>query len=1059
MESDHSRQRDFEANSHSTDQVSHTPRSQRSDSKRTEDELFKELENMNEKCDPIYFQSEIKRFGTGSLKQSPEEITQTEQEQDPKKVVPSSLRRKSSVSGRKQVSKKIIHKKPPGIMDQVLWKRKACRLATLICCISFTIIVLVSAYMLGMNSMSLQVDLMNKNLVINLSNCRLFLGPCESNICEGKAIYLSFLRSINNIMTPSLYRQAGFGHQLQGDRLQIDVNHLDEQRGCNLHVDLDPDTVLASLAINCNTSCSVIQRRGQLTVTEFNATAQTMNLNFLKLKTEQANINVNWGFVQLNELELGSAKTSNISVLKGDIVIQSVRNLRVAFTSVMENYCFASKVTKVVALPTQGAISPYLLASFTYQDFERNRFKSQWSGIIDLCNSTTTCSSSPSSVLNLTNVDGNLYVNILDDVKSSVDGNYTITKGSSYTSRVKLPFEANKSVTAMEDLTIQSSLPNLIVRFVFGNGDAWSSHASHWVYVNHPLYAIMKPWWLSFFTLGKLVENSNDVKTYLSPGFCPYRHTLSKDDHFQISMAIGDILPFIRGVACYQKHSEDPLIPNIERQDDGFQNFPTFTQFSDEWVQVKEEDRYHDIYKAIYLTEVTPVFLIMCLTILLATIASLKLTYSFVGLLFKNFHQIRRRLYHQELYWSVQGKMASSKRKDNIQLEADEDVVEKTHNQTVVKNYHTTLKKKYLELPSTMVFVDHMINQLWTSRSASVRRFYNNAFQKITYQELSELDRRDSQAEKIPLKKLTSLYQQMCFILNYEEADLTTPEHVEYLQDKGMMLTYGDTRRHYLIRLTMPANADLSLNFIKLEKKTTSLHLFLDKFCEKTDFDEDRIAFDYFMERYNLFCKLNHLELVLIDLIILKNKFGIESKTLLREVVERDYDQLHTRDTHTADGFFEKLFFRLRHYCLTKSYYTLKAERAKNINLFLAGKLIESDVGKREFKVIVETTILSRYWWIKDFIAIFLELLIGGLLSIPFITLFIFQEIEHSNYSLRSELLNIYGFNTLSSDIWLVPSKVPQTNLGSEEPYSADCRNPFCNFLVFCCYYNDRKHY
>lgn len=1061
MESDNSKQKDFDRASNSAEAKSQSGKSRSGEKARSEDELLNELENMNEKCDPQYFQSEIKRFGTGSLKQNPQEITQQEQDVSHKRLGSNQFRRKSSISSRKQPQKKVFLKRNMGTMEKVLWKRKLCRLATLLTCISLTIIILVTFYMLGMQSVYLKIDLQDKDIAINLSNCRIFLGPCAQRECKGSTVYLSFLRSVKNILTPTNYKKSSFGYHLDGSTLTFDVNHLDEQRGCNLYLDLVSGIRLNSLNITCNTSCTIINKEGSVVVGKLTIKAETLSMNMLHLYAQTLSIKANVGYVQLNELELGSVSGSSVTVYKGDILVQSSKNLRVEYVTACEHYCFASKAVSIILPATKSTLGSEMMSTLTYADFEEGRYRQQWTGLIDLCNSTLTCSGmTPTSGLKLSNIDGNIYVNILDSIPGNVNDSYQITKGSTYNGKVTLPIEASKKITKMSDLTTQSSLPNLIIRFVFGNGEAWSSHASHWVYVNHPLFSILKPWWLSFFTLGKLVENSNDITTYLSPGFCPYRHILSQSDHFQISLALEENLSLLRGVACFQKSSLEPLIPNITQLNDGFQRFAEFTQFSDEWVQVQVVDGYKDKYKAIYLTDVRGVFWIMCLTIILSTGLSLRLTFAVIGMLLKNFHDVRRSLYHQELYWSVQAKMASSKRKDTIHLEGDEDHVEKAHNQSVVKNFHFTLKKSYIDLPSTMVFVDHMIVQLWTRRSASISRFYNHAFEKVTYQELSDLDRRDAQTDKIPLKTLTSLYQQMCFILNYDEADLTCSENIGYLQDKGMMLTYGDAHRHYLIRLTMPANIDLSLNFIKQDKKATSLHLFLERFCEKTDFDEDMVPFEHFMERYGLFCKLNHLDPMLIDLIILKNKFGIESKKLLRELVERDYDQFYSRDTHTVSNCFERLLIKLQNQCCKKSYYTLKAERAKNINLFLAGKLTESDVGKREYKKIVETTILSRWWYIKDFFAIFLELIICVALSVPFISMFIFQEIEHSTYSLRSELINIYGFNTYSSDIWLVPLKVNRGHhLGHEKSDPPHRRHFVLDLLVLSLHHDDGQHH
>ena len=115
---------------------------------------------------------------------------------------------------------------------------------------------------------------------------------------------------------------------------------------------------------------------------------------------------------------------------------------------------------------------------------------------------------------------------------------------------------------------------------------------------------------------------------------------------------------------------------------------------------------------------------------------------------------------------------------------------------------------------------------------------------------------------------------------------------------------------------------------------------------------------------------------------------------------------------------------RLFSFCFKKSYYKLKLDRVKNMNLFLAGKLNETDVGTRELCKIIDIAILERRWYLQDAGQVILELSINIALTFPFLAIFIFQEIEHSAYSLRSEEINIYGFNIYNNDIWLVPKKV-----------------------------------
>ena len=168
------------------------------------------------------------------------------------------------------------------------------------------------------------------------------------------------------------------------------------------------------------------------------------------------------------------------------------------------------------------------------------------------------------------------------------------------------------------------------------------------------------------------------------------------------------------------------------------------------------------------------------------------------------------------------------------------------------------------------------------------------------------------------------------------------------------------------------------------------------------------------------------MEQLLVDHIVLRNEFGIESIVSPKEMIERekDTDLLYLKQNMNRRGFTQKLKNCLEVLMSQRNFYNLKVERVKNVNLYLAGKLNESGIGKEEFRRIVELALLEKYWWFNDFFNVMIELIIDCLLSIPFVSIFLFQEIEHSSYSLRSEHFNIYGFNLKSNDIWLAPSKV-----------------------------------
>jgi hypothetical protein len=603
---------------------------------------------------------------------------------------------------------------------------------------------------------------------------------------------------------------------------------------------------------------------------------------------------------------------------------------------------------------------------------------------------------------------------------------YSIIKGSSYDKGVSIPIAAQVLANGYYNSTIFQSSPNLLMKFNIGNVKAYSSSGTHWVFNDHPLYSILKPWWISFFTLGKLVENTQTIPTFLSPGFCPYTQMIGKEEHLSISRAIQSFISSEKGELNFLMPTASNIKATNKETSDGFIKLSTENNFSDVWVKVdlKNGDEY--IYKQQFLTENYQIFLIMIISVVIPLLVSLKLTLFLIKLLFEGFKAIRIRAYHIELYWKIFSKVSNSNRKDtnglNFEEEDNDPMMKRQSNEfNFNKNY------SFIDLPSISNFIGFLLFELFSrSGGKSLQQFYALAFEEDKDSKLKEIEGHQPSKDKIPLKMFQGIYQQMCFLLNYRENDLTSTQSLEMLRERGMMLTTSETQVPYLIRLTLNMNTDLSLNYLKNNMKKSSLALFLDKFCSRTNFDEDKIPLETFTERYGLFCKLNHMEQVLIDHILLKNEYGIESRTFLKEIIEVDPDQVPLRNAQETInlGCFGRTMGWLHSLCHKKKFYNLQLERLKNINLFLAGKLNYSDVRKEEYQKIVESSILEKNWARIDFFSVVFELFIAGLLSFPFISIFIFQEIEHSIYSLREESRNIYGFNFQTNDIWLLFEKI-----------------------------------
>ena len=1009
-------------------------------SRKAGEELFDDLTKFGDAYEPMFYQSEMKRFETSSGNNADSIMADKPLETEDVRRKPTerqfSRRTSTFIGGKKRTTLQSLSYKPvANKAEKIRLKRKLCRFLSLFFCTQLGTAIILLYFYLGARSDYLTINWPNKDIQINVNNCRIFLEPFSSQDPTKKDLYLDYRSSIKTISYNIFSNNNYFSYANTDTRFEYNVTHSnDDIKGCNLYLSIPESVTLKSFNLKCTNNCIVIQKLGTISTLRFVVLADNANINIANLALGTLDVQIDKGYFQLNSVQfIPGVYTRSILVGSGDIIVETTQPVSVDFSTACENYCLTAYNTNTVVPVVKSNLAAPLNKYLTQTLLAKNLFLSQWTGRTELCTSIQCPLLSNTNLLFVKNFDGNIYVNVLEYIPSAVSSTASIAQGSNYSISVGIPFSTKLLIQSNKDQTIQNNLPNLIIRFIFGNLDAFSMHGSTWVYSDHPLYAKVKPWWLSFFSLGKMVENTNDIKSYLSPGFCPYRKVLSVAQKHSIARTLGKMLPLGRGTLSYLKNSQDDLIQNPMDPSDGFQRFANFSYFSDEWVEVKPLDGDHDIYRPIYLTNIMGVFILIIISILAAVVITVRLMLTLINLLFASFQNVREKLYHIEFYWKIHGRVSNSSRKDaGLRFSVEDDEGEKMQS-NALKNFNIKLARSYFDLPSTTAFIDYLIMALWTTGETSMNRFYDIAFEATSFNKSNDLDMQNLQQERVKLKDLKSYYQQMCFLMNYKEHELSSPESIAILNQKGMVLTSSDSNSLYLIRLTLNTTSDLSLSFLKNDKKQTSLQLFLDRFCEQTNFDEDKIPYDNFTERYELFCKLNHLEPMMIDHIILKKKFGIESRTILREIVERDFSHLDNREDLQVKNLLQRMMFYLNRLTCKKQFYSLKVEQLKNVNLYLAGRLNESDVGQAEYTKIVSLAVLEKYWWLKDFLSVMLELSVNITLSVPFVSIFIFQEIEHSSYSLRDESLNIYGFNTYTPDIWLVPQKVAYFDSGNEE--------------------------
>lgn len=152
----------------------------------------------------------------------------------------------------------------------------------------------------------------------------------------------------------------------------------------------------------------------------------------------------------------------------------------------------------------------------------------------------------------------------------------------------------------------------------------------------------------------------------------------------------------------------------------------------------------------------------------------------------------------------------------------------------------------------------------------------------------------------------------------------------------------------------------------------SNLGYFLENYCEKTNFEEDKINLEYLIQQYDMFCKINRLEPVLIDLIVLKNEFGIDHKSECQEYIERVQD-IKPNVIIYSNNWFLRSWKKIRYYCQKKRCYKLDKDKIWRMNMYKSGKLTEEFLSRNEYNRIQDIVILTKSWMVYDFLIVLTE--------------------------------------------------------------------------------------
>ena len=336
-----------------------------------------------------------------------------------------------------------------------------------------------------------------------------------------------------------------------------------------------------------------------------------------------------------------------------------------------------------------------------------------------------------------------------------------------------------------------------------------------------------------------------------------------------------------------------------------------------------------------------------------------------------------------------------------------------------VSYYSNYMIKRYL-INSVAEFCDHFLNPNFDKEY--VTQFNTDKINKA-YIEIKE-------------RPLKSYYEKFCFLNNYPERSLSDSKAQKILKDYDFELINDDKECEAFTRLIQIQDIP-ALDFSELRDKDP-LEMFFKNYYRTTNNDLDYVYCDDFKNEFDGFCEEYRLELVAIrnSEIAENNNLGLLMKTR-KKLIKKGSE-------YYQSGCWQKLINFIM-FLVTLGSYKSKREKVY---------FIDEDMLKFHFSIMVnpdgdssqdntdqfycdektkeyirKKMIYHSYWfyWVgMDLLMIFLNMLVSGLIVIPFILISLLEEISFSPFSILSETMLITKLSIYINSFFVIKNYLGQ---------------------------------
>ncbi|KAL4434859.1 hypothetical protein ABPG74_021198 [Tetrahymena malaccensis] len=759
-------------------------------------------------------------------------------------------------------------------------------------------------------------------------------------------------------------------------------------------------TIIQSLSIDCGRQdCFIINQSKQITFTSLSATGYSIDFNAQYLNTNTLNFFSFFGYVEINDFYFTQA---SIDISTGDISIQSTKSIFANLQMVSKLYC-ASTYSNINIVSTVTDVTPNCSPVYPYGSTTQNEQNVVALRCLQGTLTVKSSGSEPNQILNAKNTYGNIFINVLQSPGSSATSNSQVFFDQSVYgqdgNKINLSTQSLNKLNTQLQNTLNPNVYDPIFQLTFGSQYTYSQSFTQWQVTFNPAYTYLKPWWIGTLTFTLLNTQMYLDDLTLAPGFCPYVPGVSQQRIYLIQQLLTTLMTQDQNtqkiITFGWQNSQN--LPSIKFSNSNTYNGNRDTDFSstysDDWIifNIDKDGTISVNYTQLNSNQVLLAALIV--SFVLAVILGLILLVAIVYVINQNYLNILDHMKHVDTYAQIQKIQKDIQGRDKDLQEIsnqEENPLQKKENEedsddlqqisidqqqlqyTVSGILNSFYALVYLS-PPLSAYIDQVVLLFYKARVNSAANFFQLLFIEENSQEDNEEQIHNLEKDSISGQDMKVLYEQYCYLNQLLERKLDSQSSINLLKSKGFKISIkqGALISYYSYILYNGNN-----KVIQDTEGKSSLDLFIKYCCKLTNFDSDCIDSLTFEKHYTEFCTKNHMEQLQLNENDLKREYGIETRFLPQQIVERDPN------------------YRLR------KKFNINQNRVKNNFTLILSQNVESVIPLNgnisELNDVIINIYTPKGWLIFDMLTVLAHLCIVFLLGSPLIAIVIFVRMQQT---------------------------------------------------------------